>query len=123
MTDPAPLDRFYIVVRRDLSPGLQLAQAVHASVQFSQEWPDLVGPWFRESNYLVVVSVENEDALKDLADYALDQEIHYSIVEEPDLGDSWTAVALQPGETARLLCAHMELALRNAEEPVLEDFY
>lgn len=122
MIDPGP-PRFYILVRRDLSPGLQLAQSVHAAIQFTQEWPDLAEPWYCESNYLVVVSVENEDALKDIADQARELNVRYSITTEPDLDDTWTAVALQPGETARLICACMELALKTAEEPVLEDLY
>lgn len=35
-------------------------------------------------------------------------------VNEPDLGDEYTAIALQPGEQARELCASLPLALRNA---------
>lgn len=116
-------DKFYIAVRRDLSPGPQLAQAVHAAIQFSQEWPDLIGPWYTESNFLVVISVADEDALRDLADQARELDVRYSITQEPDYHDSWTAVALQPGEMARLLCTGQDLALRHAEEPKVEDLF
>lgn len=123
MTNPtdAP-DRFYVIVRRDLAPGPQLAQAVHSAIQFTQEWPDLAAPWYIDSNYLVVVSVPTEDDLRDLADQAKELGVRYSITQEPDYGDEWTALALQPGETARLLCSCMELALKNAEEPKVEEF-
>jgi len=110
-------DRFYVVVRSDLAPGPQLAQAVHAAIQFTQEWPDIVAPWYADSNYLVVVTVDDEDALRDIADQARTLNVRYSAVEEPDYGGSWTAVALQPGETARLMCACMPLALKEAVEP------
>lgn len=109
--------RFYIVVRSDLPPGPQLAQSTHAAIQFSQEWPDLIGPWFRESNYLVVVTVENEEALWAIADQARELGVRYSAVEEPDMKNTWTALALAPGETARLICSCMPLALKEAVEP------
>lgn len=120
---PQAHDKFYIAVRRDLSPGQQLAQAVHASIQFGQEWPDLIGPWYYDSNFLVVVSLEDETALMELAENARTLEIRYSAVQEPDFKDAWTAVALEPGETARLMCTGQDLALRNAEEPKVEEFY
>jgi peptidyl-tRNA hydrolase len=123
VTTPDQSDRFYIAVRRDLAPGPQLAQAVHAAIQFTQEWPDLVVPWYTESNFLVVVSLADEDALMDLADQAKELGVRYSITQEPDYGEAWTAVALEPGETARLLCACEALALKEAEEPKLEDSY
>jgi len=118
---PQPV-KFYIAVRRDLAPGPQLAQAVHAAIQFSQEWPELISPWYIDSNFLVVVSVADEDALKELADQARELEIRYSITQEPDYNDSWTAVAFQPGETARLICACEALALKDAEEPKVDEW-
>jgi len=121
MTSPeAHPDKFYVIVRSNMPPGLQMAQATHAAIQFGQEWPDLLAPWYTDSNFLVIVGAPDEDALMQMADYANELGIRYSIVEEPDLHDSVTAIALQPGEVARMLCACSPLALREAEEPEIE---
>lgn len=114
-------EKFYVVTRRDLTPGQQLAQCVHAAIQFTQEWPELAEPWYTESNFLVCLSLRDEDDLKELAEQARTLELHYSAAEEPDFDDAWTAVALQPGETAKLLCTGMDLALRDAEEPMMDE--
>lgn len=113
--------KFYVAVRRDLPPGPQLAQAVHAAIQFGQEWPELHTQWYTESNFLVVVALKDEAALKELAENARLLEVKYSAVQEPDYNDAWTAVALEPGETARMMCAYEDLALKHAEEPALVD--
>lgn len=110
-----PPDKLYIAVRADLPPGLQVAQSVHAMAQFYDEWPCRVRHWLRKSNYLVVVSVPNEEALLALAtEAALGQDLEVTRVVEPDLGDETTAIAIQPGERAAALCASFPLALRNA---------
>lgn len=106
----------YIAVRSDLTPGLQLAQAVHAAFHFFAEWPSMSSQWLDESNYLVVVSVRDEQALAELAARAVEEGLARTLVREPDLDNSLTAVALQPGEEARRLCANYPLALR---EPVM----
>lgn len=114
--------KFYIAVRRDLPPGPQLAQSVHAAIQFCQEWPGVAEQWYTESNFLVVVSMKDEDALKELAENARFLGIKYSAVQEPDYKDAWTAVALEPGDTARMMCCYEDLALKTAEEPPLMDW-
>jgi peptidyl-tRNA hydrolase len=106
------MDRFYIAVRGDLTPGLQAAQSVHASTQFFADWPSLAVNWLRESNFLVIVSVPDEGALAQLAESAVEEGIVRTIVREPDLDNTITAVALEPGATAQRLCAQMPLALK-----------
>lgn len=107
------MTRFYIAVRADLPPGLQAAQAVHAAVQFAAAFPDAARKWHRDSNFLVVVSVPDEDGLTDLADRAVAAQIPLQAVREPDLGGTYTAVALMPGDSARRLCSALPLALRG----------
>lgn len=102
-------------MRADLSSGLQLAQAVHAAFQFFAEWPSLAGVWVRESNFLVVVATPNELALAELAGRAVEEGLARTIVREPDLDNTITAVALQPGADARRLCANFPLALRKVK--------
>ena len=117
MTQPPAPSKFYIAVRADLSPGLQLAQSVHAMAQFFDEHPTHARSWLHRSNFLVVVAVPDEEALMALATEAsLGKELCVTKVNEPDLGDEFTAVALQPGLEAAALCASFPLALRYAQD-------
>ena len=111
---PAP-QKLYIAVRADLPPGLQLAQSAHAMAQFWDEHPTFARSWLHRSNFLVVIAVPDEDALLTLAtEAALGHELCTTKVHEPDLGDEYTAIAIQPSEAATALCACFPLALRNA---------
>lgn len=71
--------------------------------------------WVQNSNFLVVVSVPDEQALAGLATTAVEEGIIRTIVREPDLKNAITAVALQPGSDARRLCAQLPLALKSSE--------
>lgn len=62
---------------------------------------------------LVVVSVPDEAALASLAARAVEEGIIRVIWREPDIGNTITAVALQPSEEARRLCSQFPLALRE----------
>jgi peptidyl-tRNA hydrolase len=106
-------DRFYIIVRDDLPPGLQAAQAVHAALAFFHKHPVSIGRWLLASNFLVIVSTPNEETLLDLITEAHTRGIAHVGVREPDVNDEVTAVALAPGTAARQLCANMPLALRE----------
>lgn len=107
--------KLYIAVRADLPPGLQVAQSVHAMAQFWDEHPTFARSWLHKSNFLVVVAVPDEEALLELATEAsLGKGLCTTKVCEPDLGDEYTAIAIQPGEQAAALCAEFKLALRNA---------
>ena len=112
-------DRLYIVVRTDLYPGLQVAQAVHAAFEFFRDHPEMVKSWLRRSNYLVIVAAPNEDAVLDLITEASRRGIERTAVREPDLNDEVTAVALAPGPAARKLCANLPRAMRDIEAAVM----
>ena len=109
----------YLAVRADLTPGLQIAQSVHAAFHFFRDWPALAGRWLTESEFLVVVAVPDELALAELAARAVEEGIARTIWREPDLDNAITAVALEPGEVAARLCAQMPLALRDARAPAM----
>ncbi|ACH62087.1 hypothetical protein MYRNA_84 [Mycobacterium phage Myrna] len=115
MTRESNPDKLYIAVRADIAPGLQTAQACHAAFQFYHEHPELTREWIRTSNFIVIVNVENEEQLITLAtDARLGEGLAVSMVNEPDLGDEYTAIAIEAGETASALCASFPLCLRNA---------
>lgn len=70
-------------------------------------------PWLVQSNYLVIVSVLDEDHLLALISQAHDRGIVHVGVREPDINDEATAVALAPGVASQKLCASLPLALRE----------
>lgn len=114
------MTKLYIAVRADLTPGLQAAQSVHAAFHFFDDWPSIARAWIHDSNFLVVVAVPDELALAELAARAVEEGLARTIVREPDLDNTITAVALEPGHVASRLCAEMPLALKNTIVPVAE---
>lgn len=95
--------KLFIVVRADLDPGLQLAQAVHAAVQWVIEDPDLSAVWHRKSNNVVVKHVASEAALLELAAKGEDRGCVVEAFKEPDLAGATTAVAFVGGGANALL--------------------
>ena len=95
----------YVVVRRDLEPGLKLAQACHATREFTRSWPmEAVG------DNLVVLDAEPEQ----LAELVVKAGgvCSATAFHEPDLGGELTAVALGVG--ARRLVSCFPLACRKS---------
>ena len=72
-------DKLYVITRADLSPGYQAVQSMHALRQFTAEHPDIDRLWFDNSNYLGLLSVENEKELYYLMEQAQQQNIKFSI--------------------------------------------
>jgi peptidyl-tRNA hydrolase len=105
--------KLYVVVRADMAPGPQLAQAVHAALEFSTDFPSLTEVWRRHSNYLVVVAAPDEQALLDLANLAASLDLKHTVVREPDYGNTLTAVALEPHHACRKITSRFPLALKE----------
>ena len=98
------VSKMYIVVRQDLNAGYQLPQAIHAKDEFTHNFPEIEGKWYKESNTMVVLGVANEDELLRLDDAARELELRAAIFYEPDI-ETYTALAIEPGEkSAKLLC-------------------
>lgn len=102
-------NKLFIVVRTDLLPGLQAAQACHALREFGQEHPELDAQWFSTSKTLVLLGVPDEQALELLSARAKERLVPLAKNHEPDLGGSLTAVALAP--EARSLVRTLPLLL------------
>lgn len=101
----------YIVVRSDLSPGAQLAQAVHAAFQFAHDHPETTRSWVEESNWLVVVSAPQ---IAPIVQQCNEEGVPYSLAIEMDWHPNhWTAIAMDPGPDAKRICAQLPLALKH----------
>lgn len=69
--------------------------------------------WHTESNFLVILTVEDEDALHELTAEAFRRGMTFTRFVEPDLNDEMTALALEPSPDAEKLVANLPLALRE----------
>lgn len=104
-------DKLFLVTRRDLSPGYQAVQSCHVMRQFVADHPERDNEWFKASNYLALLSVENEIELMRLIVQASDNGISWSAFREPDIDGAITGIALEPGIKSRELCKNLPLAL------------
>jgi hypothetical protein len=113
---PKPIkmgDKLFLVTRRDIAPGYQAVQSCHSMRQFTADHPDIDKEWFVASNYLALLSVENEIELMRLIIQAQDAGIRWSAFREPDVGGQITSIALEPSEIAKELCKNLPLALKE----------
>jgi peptidyl-tRNA hydrolase len=101
-------EKLYVVVRRDLSPGQQLSQAIHAADAFAVAHPQTKHDWMKQSNTLAVLSVDNEAQLEWLERRAFEKNVNFASFREPDLNHSLTAVVLEPN--GKCLCRKLRLA-------------
>ena len=101
-----------IVTRKDLTPGYQATQAIHAAVQFVFEHPEIAKEWYKDP-YLAVLSTQDENSLKNLIKKAKERGIKVSVFREPDIDNEITAIALEPSDATRRLTSSLPLALKE----------
>lgn len=106
-------DKLFLVTRRDISPGYQAVQSCHALRQFTADHPEIDKEWFSKSNYLALLSVQDETELMRLLVAASDLGLKWSAFREPDVGGAITAIAIEPHPKASELCKSLPLALRS----------
>lgn len=86
-----PVERkLYVLVRSDLTPGLQLAQAVHAATAFALRHPASAASTLN----VVVLAVPDEETLLHYADLDFYTRKYGVLFTEPDLDDEATAYAI-----------------------------
>ena len=95
--------KLYVVVRDDLPPGLQAAQACHAVRQFASEHRHLEEQWYQLSKTLVLLSVRDEEELRAMAERLERLGIAVALGCAPDLHDAATALAALGAEAKRQL--------------------
>lgn len=91
---------------------MQLAQSCHVSFAFSNEHFDITKNWMNISNYICILSAENEKELIKLIDGCIDSNVKFSIFRESDLDNQITAIAIEPGIKSKKICNQLKLALR-----------
>ena len=98
-----------VVSRRDLPIGTQALQSGHAAIDFQHEFPVEAREWQNNSNYLVFLTVADEEELIKLTTKAILKGIKYTVFREPDLNNQITAVAFEPNDTSRKLTSSCPL--------------
>jgi peptidyl-tRNA hydrolase len=84
------MHKLYVVVRNDLDPGLQMAQAIHAALEYAKQ---ILFEKEKLPENVIVLQVPDEEALKKLA-YSMSHEfVELFCFTEPDLGHQLTSIS------------------------------
>lgn len=103
------VNKLRVVSRRDLPLSVQAVQSGHAAIDFQHQHQVEAKEWHTKSNYLVFLTVADEQALIKLITKAILTGIKHTVFREPDLDNQITAVAFEPTEAARKLTSSCPL--------------
>ena len=103
------------VTRKDLTAGYQLVQSGHAIAEFVQQFPDKFAEWKQQSNYLISLSVDNEEKLQRLFYKLQDNGADVVAFTEPDINDQLTSICYYGTPEMRKLTDKLDLALEEVK--------
>ena len=95
-----------IIVDAHLSTGQQVAQSLHAAIEFTQEHPQKTRHWHRVSNSIICMASQDIEAFHRKC---LEKGIIHSCFYEPDMDNRLTAIALEPTAESRKLTSSLPL--------------
>lgn len=105
------------VTRNDLQQGQQLTQSLHSSSRFAYHYPELHREWIEQSEYVVSLSVDNEEQLQNLYDNLKSNGASVVAFHEPHFENQMTSLCYYGTPTmrklARKLTPNIDLALKN----------
>ena len=119
MTQINDKSKLIVVTHKDLNPGQQAVQATHASIRFIFEHIEIATEWYNISEYLVELSVNNQEELLELAEKLRWKDIVFSEFREPDLDNAVTAIVMEPTQKARRMVSSIPLMLQEYRKEVL----
>jgi len=96
-----------------LHPGYQAVQAAHVGIDFQYQYPEIAKQWNTTSNYLIILSVSNEEQLLLYLEKCKYYNLKTTIFREPDIGNEITAIAVEPSERTKKLTSKLSLALHE----------
>lgn len=106
-------EKLCVITRSDLTAGQQAVQATHAAIDFTFQYPNKASPWHSISNYLVLLSVPNEQALKEFIKRCEFKFLDHTVFREPDLNNAITAIAIEPCKETQKLTRNLPLLFQN----------
>lgn len=99
------------VTRKDLEAGYQLVQTGHSIAEFAHQHPNKFNDWITNSNYLVSLSTDNEDTLKNLYEKLKYHGANVIAFTEPDIDDQLTSICYYGTPELRKFTNKLNLAL------------
>ena len=103
------------VTRTDIPEGYQAVQSTHAAIDFVFEHPTRAGPWHKNSNTLVMLTVEDIKGLIRLIRKCDYLSIAYTVFREPDIGNQITAICMEPHEEVYKMVSKLPLLIPKTE--------
>jgi hypothetical protein len=89
---------------------------VHAAIDFCMQFLNEAQNWHTLSNYVVCLSVKNEQELLLLAKRLSDNNVKHVVFREPDLDGQATSISIEPCDKARKLCSNLPLQFKEQKE-------
>ena len=86
-------------------------QTAHSVAEFAHKSPNHFQDWMRDSQYLVSLSVDNEEKLQRLFYKLQDNGAEVVAFTEPDIGDQLTAICYYGTPELRKITDKLNLAL------------
>ena len=90
-----------------------MVQSGHAIVEFANKHPQPFKDWTETSNYLISLSVQDENHLKRLYEKLKWRGANVVAFTEPDIGDQLTAICYYGTPELRKITNKLDLALKN----------
>lgn len=81
-------------------------------VDFVMKYPEKCNNWHRDSNYMVQLEVQDEEALIKLSVNLKMNDITHVVFREPDLDNAITAIAIEPTGKADKMLKNMKLLFK-----------
>ena len=103
------------VTRKDLSAGYQLVQSGHAIAEWIKHFPQEFAEWNKQSNYLISLSTDNEEKLKDLFKKLQYYGANVVAFYEPDIDNQMTAICYYGTPEMRKHTDKLDLALEEVQ--------
>ena len=103
------------VTRKDLYAGYQLVQTAHSVAEFAHQFPNQFNDWKRDSNYLISLSVDNEEKLQRLFYKLQDNGADVVAFIEPDINDQLTSICYYGTPELMKITQKLDLALEEVK--------
>ena len=100
------------VTREDLHPSHQLVQSGHALGRFAFHYPNHFNDWIQDSEYLVSLSIDNEEKLQRLFYKLQDNGADVVAFTESDINDQLTAICYYGTPEMKKITNKLDLALK-----------
>ena len=86
-------------------------QTAHSVAEFAHEYPNQFQDWKRDSNYLISLSIDNEEKLRRLYYKLQDNGADVMAFHEPDINSQLTAICYYGTPELRKITDKLDLAL------------